>query len=180
MRTTLHWAAVSILMSGSVACSKTEEPVAEVTPQVTTPEIKAATSEPAPTPPSTAFQMPTAEGKVFFVGLKDGDAVKGKLTDGKVEVAITMGVEGVKIQPAGEVVLNTGHHHIVVDGAFIKEGDVVPMNATHLHFGKGQTETMLMLEPGEHTLTLQLADGLHRSYGQPWSAQLKITVAAEG
>ncbi|MBM4291927.1 MAG: DUF4399 domain-containing protein, partial [Deltaproteobacteria bacterium] len=45
------------------------------------------------------------------------------------------------------------------------------------HFGKGQTETEVTLEPGEHTLTMQLADGAHISYGESLSATLKVVVA---
>jgi hypothetical protein len=32
----------------------------------------------------------------------------------------------------------SGHHHIVVDGkaSFVKPGEAIPFDATHLHFGK--------------------------------------------
>jgi hypothetical protein len=53
---------------------------------------------------------------------------------------------------------------------------VVGADATHIHFGKGQEETELELEPGEYTLTLQFADGFHRSYGEKMSTTIKITV----
>ena len=59
----------------------------------------------------------------------------------------------------------TGHHHLIVDGKAVPKGSVVPADATHMHFGKGQTETTLKLPPGKHTLTLQFADGAHQSYG---------------
>jgi hypothetical protein len=45
-----------------------------------------------------------------------------------------------------------------------------------MHFGKGQTETPLTLAPGEHTLSLQFADGLHRSYGAAYRKTIRITV----
>ena len=49
-----------------------------------------------------------------------------------------------------------------------------------MHFGKGQTEAALALTPGEHVLSLQFADGIHRSYGSALSASIKITTAGTG
>jgi hypothetical protein len=56
------------------------------------------------------------------------------------------------------------------------EGQAIPADDMHLHFGKGQTETEVTLKPGEHKLTLQFADGAHRSYGPKMSKTIKITV----
>ena len=80
------------------------------------------------------------------------------------------------IHPAGELVAKTGHHHLIVDGAPIPAGKMVPVDAKHIHFGKGQTETVLKLTPGLHTLTLQFADGAHGSYGPNLSSTIQVTV----
>ena len=48
---------------------------------------------------------------------------------------------------------------------------------THIHFGGGQTEADVELTPGEHTLTLQFANGMHQSYGADWSKTITVTVA---
>ena len=106
---------------------------------------------------------------VFFENIKDGDTVDPSFI-------VEMGVKGMEIEPAGEVKEGKGHHHIIVDGSFIEAGTPVPANETHIHFGKGQTETLLKLEPGEHTLTLQFADGIHTSYGKKWSKTIKVNV----
>ena len=92
------------------------------------------------------------------------------------EVKVVMGVEGMQVSPAGAVVAGTGHHHLIIDGDFIPKGETVPKDATYLHFGKGQTETVLHLTPGRHTLTLQFADGHHASYGKAMSHTVQITV----
>lgn len=116
--------------------------------------------------------MAVAPGKVFFKNLKDGQTVPSKF---KVE----MGLEGKTLRPAGQDVENkpAGHHHIIINGGAIREGDFIPANDTHLHFGKGQAETELDLKkPGTYTLTLQLADGMHRSYGEKFSTTIKVTV----
>lgn len=111
-----------------------------------------------------------ADAKVFFKNLEDGQTVTSP-------VKVIMGAKGMKVVPSGEVKEGTGHHHILIDaGDFLAKGTVVPSDSSHLHFGKGQTETELTLTPGEHTLTLQFADGLHRSYGKQLATSITITV----
>ena len=117
-----------------------------------------------------ATMMEAPEGaRVFFKNLEDGAVVASPI---KVE----MGVEGITIKPAGELVEGTGHHHIIINEGPTPFGTVVGADETHIHFGKGQEETELVLEPGEYSLTLQFADGFHRSYGDKMSTTIKITV----
>ena len=111
------------------------------------------------------------KGKVYFSEPKDGAEVKSP-------VKIVMNLEGMKLQPAGEVVEGTGHHHLLINNDSMPAGQVIPTDDTHKHFGKGQTETELELPPGDYKLTLQFADGLHRSYGPELSATIAIKVVA--
>lgn len=113
----------------------------------------------------------TGDRKVSFLAPKDGATVKSPFK-------MKMGLEGMKIRPAGEDPLDktTGHHHLIVDGGPIPIGTIVPADATHIHYGKGQTEAEVELAPGKHTLTLQLADGIHASYGPALSTTITITV----
>jgi hypothetical protein len=113
-----------------------------------------------------------ATARVFFSQPDDGAEITGP-------VKVVMGVEGMEIKPAGEVVEGTGHHHILINQDFVPEGQVIPTDDTHRHFGKGQTEAELELPPGEYKLTLQFADGLHRSYGKERSATINIKVASK-
>ena len=108
-------------------------------------------------------------GKVFFVSPMDGATVTSP-------VKIQMGVEGMEVQPAGKIQDGSGHHHIVIDADPIAKGTLVPADEQHKHFGKGQTETELTLAPGQHTLQLQFANGVHLSYGEQMSAKITITV----
>lgn len=89
---------------------------------------------------------------------------------------VKFSVAGMDIKPAGDMAANTGHHHLIINGAALKAGESVPFDATHLHFGKGQTETEVKLEPGTYTLTMQFANGAHQSYGAPMSKTIKVTV----
>ncbi len=91
---------------------------------------------------------------------------------------IKMLVEGLKVRPAGEDVTDkqSGHHHLLINTGAIPEGQVIPADETHLHYGKGQTEAEVKLAPGDYTLTLQFANGAHLSYGPSLSKSIKIKV----
>ena len=106
---------------------------------------------------------------VFFVEPKDGAEVKSP-------VKVVMGLKGMKLKPSGGVVKGTGHHHILVNQGHMRRPKVIPTDATHIHFGKGQKKASIKLAPGDYKLTMQFADGLHRSYGKKWAATISITV----
>src|SRR5579862_4943036 len=111
-----------------------------------------------------------AGAKVFFKNLKDGETVKSPL---KVE----FGVEGIALDTAGAIKPASGHHHLLIDaGDSLAAGTIVPKDSTHLHFGKAQSSAEVKLTPGKHTLTLQYADGIHRSYGAKLAATVKVKV----
>ena len=107
---------------------------------------------------------------ISFGNIQDGDMVQSPL---KIE----MNIEGMKVHPAGELLEGTGHHHLIIDNPPVETGIAVPADKNHIHFGGGQTETEIELTPGTHTLTLQFADGLHRSYGEALSLTITIEVA---
>jgi hypothetical protein len=106
---------------------------------------------------------------VYFVNLKNGDTVSSP-------VIVQMGVKGKTVEPAGTLNAGRGHHHLIVDGSYVEKGQMVMKDSTHLHFGKGQIVDTLKLRPGQHTLTLQFADGAHMSYGKDWSSTISIFV----
>lgn len=143
-----------LLALALVACSGGTEVAPEPAPE---PVV-----EPAPAPEPAAM-------RVFFVEPADGATVTSP-------VKVVMGVEGMEVKPAGELVEGTGHHHIIIDAMPGAKGEVVPADDTHLHFGQGQTEAELTLKPGEHTLYMQFADGMHQSYGEEMRAKITITV----
>ena len=111
-----------------------------------------------------------AGASVRIVEPADGATVRSPVT-------VVFSVSGATIKPAGAPEAGTGHHHLLIDTSATPAGAVVGADATHLHFGKGQTETKVELRPGRHTLTLQFADGLHRSYGPNLSHTITITVS---
>ena len=106
---------------------------------------------------------------VDFIQPKNGDTVAQTFV-------VKFAVKGMKIAPAGDMTADTGHHHLLIDVPDVAEGEVIPMNEGHRHFGKGQTETEITLPPGRHRLTMQFADGAHRSYGEKMRKSIDVTV----
>jgi len=100
------------------------------------------------------------DAKVHFIGLKDGDTISTKQI-------IRFGAENVKIVSATMKTPGSGHHHLLIDTGLPPLELPIPSDFNHLHFGKGQTETVLSLPPGEHTLQLLLGDHEHRSFNPP-------------
>lgn len=70
---------------------------------------------------------------------------------------------GVTIEESGEVNEGAGHYHIIIDTDPVTPGETIPSDDQHIHYGTGQTDGVLDLEPGEHTLHLQVADGKHKA-----------------
>ncbi len=110
-----------------------------------------------------------AGARVYFKNLKDGQNISSP-------VKVEMGAEGIKVDSAGTLRQGSGHHHILIDMSSIPAGQVIPKDSTHLHFGNAQTKAEVPLKPGKHTLTLQFADGIHRSYGEKLSNTISVTV----
>ena len=110
-----------------------------------------------------------ANKSVSFLSPANNDKIKSP-------VKVIMQAQGMKVEASGEIIPDSGHHHLIVDGEGIPKGQAVPKDATHIHFGKGQTETELELAPGKHTLTLQFANGAHLSYGKNMATTITVEV----
>ena len=89
---------------------------------------------------------------------------------------VRFGVQGMAVAPAGDIVKNSGHNHLLINRMPVATGESVPFDDNHRHFGAGQTEAMITLPPGQYKLTSQFANGAHQSYGAPMSASIQITV----
>jgi hypothetical protein len=113
----------------------------------------------------------SADGaKVYFIEPRDGATVGPEFT-------VKFGLSGMGVAPAGVDVENTGHHHLLIDGASADMNAPIPADATHVHFGKGQTEATVKLPPGQHTLQLLLGDRNHIPHDKPvMSERITVTV----
>ena len=116
-------------------------------------------------------RTPSAPGaSVYFITPADGETLQGPVT-------VRFGLKGMGVAPAGIMAEATGHHHLLVDTALPAMDQPVPGDDRHLHFGKGQTETVVALPPGKHTLQLILGDFAHVPHDPPvHSDPITITV----
>ena len=118
------------------------------------------------------FRSPAPAGaKVYFIEPKNGARISGP-------VVVKMGLAGMGIAPAGVEKKDTGHHHILVDQKLQDAMAPVPVDDRHRHFGAGQTETVLTLAPGKHTLQLVLGDHNHIPHN-PLVASDVITITVK-
>lgn len=115
------------------------------------------------------FSISAFSAEVYFVSPSDGDEVSSP-------VEIVFGLRGIGVAPAGINFPNTGHHHLLVDlDALPNLNESIPADENHIHFGKGQTQTLLALDPGEHTLQLLFGDWMHVPHPEPIFSE-KITI----
>ena len=90
---------------------------------------------------------------------------------------VVFGLSGMGVAPAGMEKAKTGHHHLLIDTDLPDLSKPNPADDNHRHFGGGQTEMVLELTPGEHTLQLLLADYAHIPHNPPVvSEQITIMV----
>lgn len=101
-----------------------------------------------------------AEPKVSILSPQDSYVSNSK------NIKVVFGSENIEINPAGSSKVPdnkcfvSGHHHLLVDGEVLPSL-FIPFDETHMHFGAGQTEAIIELEPGMHTLQLMLGSSTH-------------------
>ncbi|MGB0712585.1 MAG: DUF4399 domain-containing protein [Gammaproteobacteria bacterium] len=117
---------------------------------------------------------PPAHARVFIIEPADGATVTSP-------VRVRMGIEGFGITPAGtrgKRRHTAGHHHLLIDRDDLPDMDEpIPRDPHHIHLDGGETEVLLELPPGEHSLQLLLGDEEHEPQAPPlFSERIRITV----
>jgi hypothetical protein len=114
-------------------------------------------------------RTPAPEGaEVYFIEPTDGATVPTTFT-------VKFGLRNMGVAPAGTDKAATGHHHLLIDQELPALDQ--PMGGDIMHFGGGQTETEVTLEPGEHDLRLIVGDKNHVPHDPPvYSEQITVTV----
>lgn len=104
---------------------------------------------------------PPPDARVFFIGIEDGAVVESPFK-------VRFGIVGFGITPAGtkgKIRHQAGHHHLLIDVEQLPDLDApIPRDSHHLHFDQGETEAILDLPPGTHTLQLLLGDEDHEPH----------------
>jgi hypothetical protein len=106
--------------------------------------------------------------EVYFHYPIDGIRVPQRFT-------VRIGLRGMGVAPAGITKDDTGHHHLLIDTDSVQPDRPIPSDYNHIHLGNGQTEVVITLSPGTHTLQLVLADYAHVPHVPPVMSR-KITV----
>ena len=124
--------------------------------------------------PTSAFAETPAppNASVYIISPKDGDTVTSPFK-------VQFGLSGMGVAPAGVEKPNTGHHHLIVDTTLSPQElkEPIASDAKHIHYGGGQTEAMVTLPPGRHTLQLVLGNWTHIPHEPPvMSPIITITV----
>jgi hypothetical protein len=101
----------------------------------------------------------------------------GQVIAGGKPFRVWFGLRNMGVAPKGVKFPNTGHHHLLIDTELPALDQEIPSDRNHLHFGAGETETMVELPKGTHTLQLLMADDKHVPHNPPvYSKKITITV----
>lgn len=120
-----------------------------------------------------AEQTPSPPNAYVYIGWPNDGEV---LYSGR-PFRVWFGLRHMGVAPKGVNMPNTGHHHLIIDSDLPPLDEEIPSDRNHIHFGAGQTETMLELPPGRHTLQLLMADYNHMPHNPPiYSKKITITV----
>lgn len=123
------------------------------------PEVAAQTATRQPSPPGA---------QVYFHYPIDGLSVPERFT-------VRIGLRGMGVAPAGINHARTGHHHLLIDTDPGPPGQPIASDYNNIHLGNGQTEVVVTLPKGRHTLQLLLGDHMHIPHDPPVMSP-KITV----
>lgn len=115
------------------------------------------------------------DAEVYIIAPSDGATVSSPVT-------VRFGLRNMGVAPAGVEREATGHHHLLIDtespAPEQSMDQPIPANDHYRHFGGGQTETTLQLEPGTHTLQLLLGDHNHIPH-EPAVISEPVTITVE-
>lgn len=116
---------------------------------------------------------PSPAGAHAYIGYPND----GQVVPANKPFRVWFGLRFMGVAPKGVKYPNTGHHHLLIDTDLPPMDQEIPSDRNHLHFGAGETETMIQLSPGKHTLQLLMGDAMHIPHNPPVYSK-KITVIA--
>jgi Domain of unknown function (DUF4399) len=120
-----------------------------------------------------AGTTPSPAGAFAYIGYPND----GQVVAANKPFKVWFGLRYMGVAPKGVKFPNTGHHHLLIDTDLPPLDQEIPSDRNHLHFGAGETETMIQLPPGKHTLQLLMGDDMHMPHNPPVYSK-KITVIA--
>lgn len=118
-----------------------------------------------------AARTPAPNNAYLYIGWPND----GEVLPANKPIRVWFGLRNMGVAPKGVDKPNTGHHHLLIDTDLPPFDEEIPADRNHIHLGAGQTETMIELEPGTHTLQLLMGDYNHVPHDPPVYSK-KITV----
>ena len=118
----------------------------------------------------------TGKAALRIVSPAAGATVKGPLVKVEVESSSFKLLAANPIAKDGE-----GHLHFFIDvpASSVKVGESIPLDQPKLYVHAGKeplTSRELTLTPGKHTITVVVADSLHRAVAQPEPVSITLEV----
>ena len=84
------------------------------------------------------------------------------------KINVVFGSKNILIKPAGELVPNSGHHHLLINVDLLPDLSMpIPASDQFIHFGKGQESAVINLPKGRHKLQLILGNHVHIPHKPP-------------
>jgi hypothetical protein len=105
----------------------------------------------------------------YIIWPNDGEVIPGG------EFVVMFGLHNMGVSPAGVSKARTGHHHLLINADLPPLDEPIPSADNYVHFGRGQTEYLIQLPKGTHTLQLLLGDENHIPHTPPVMSE-KITI----
>lgn len=158
--------------AGAVALAMACQQAEPESGQDTDPGLEGIDQEPVDAQVRTGTLPAPEDARLYFIEPQDGDTVRSP-------VQVRFGLQGMGVAPAGVDVPETGHHHLLVNEPEVDMDAPLPdPEGVIFHFGGGQTEAEIELEPGEHTLQAVLGDWKHQPHDPPVTSE-RITIVVE-
>src|SRR5436305_4517424 len=88
---------------------------------------------------------PAPPEAVLYIGWPNN----GQVISGDKPFRVWFGLRNMGVAPKDVKFPNTGHHHLLIDTDLPPLDQEIPSDRNHLHFGAGETETMLELPSGK-------------------------------
>lgn len=118
-----------------------------------------------------AQDTPAPGGAYLYIGWPND----GEVLSAGQPFKVWFGLRDMGVAPKDVATANTGHHHLLIDTDLPPMDQPIPSTRNYLHFGAGQTETMVELPRGRHTLQLLMGDAKHYPHKPPIYSK-KITI----
>ena len=120
--------------------------------------------------------------ELFFKSPQDGLIIENQ------KFKVEFGTKNINISPAGVIVEQTnnclvsGHHHLIINDAYDVrnfENQPIPYDTNILHFGGGQKEAELTLQPGKYSLQLVIGNYQHMPISRTGSGKKYNPIASK-